>query len=385
MIETGFAYIASLMAIGGLIRLTETTTRHRLFDYLPGVVMLYFIVMVLASLGLWSWTDDVSAVNSTLKSDLLPAMIFLLLAKADLRRIVKLGPRMLLAFAAATISIMIGFVVAFAIFQNWLEPHAWKAFAALSGSWMGGTGNMLAVQAALEVPDSSIGYTLLMDSVDYALWVVILLALVPFANRFNRWSGADSGVIDKVSASLAAAETGKPIDLTSILFLLGAALTVSAVSQALAAYAPTSAFFSTGTWVIFIATLIGVLAAMTPLGRMPGAIELGNVLLYAMIGLIASQADFAGLTKAPLYIAAGLVVLAVHGLCLAAAAKVFRLDLFSCGVASLANIGGVASAPILAAAYSEALVPIGVLMALLGYIVGTGGGLFVGKLLSLMI
>ena len=139
---------------------------------------------------------------------------------------------------------------------------------------------------------------------------------------------------------------------------------------------------TTTTWVVLIVTVLGVIGAVTPLGRIPGSGELATVMLYVIIALIASRASFAELSKAPVYIIAGLVILAVHGSLMIAVAKLFRLDLFSLGVASLANIGGVASAPILAAAYSRVLIPVGVLMAMLGYIVGTAGGLLVGRILS---
>lgn len=107
-------------------------------------------------------------------------------------------------------------------------------------------------------------------------------------------------------------------------------------------------------------------------------------MLYTIVALIASRANFAELTKAPIYIISGFVILGIHALLLSLIGKLLKLDLFTLGVASLANIGGVASAPILAGAYSEALVPIGVLMALMGYIVGTGGGILVGKILSIL-
>jgi uncharacterized membrane protein len=106
------------------------------------------------------------------------------------------------------------------------------------------------------------------------------------------------------------------------------------------------------------------------------------LMLYLIIALIASRANLAELTQAPLYIALGLMILLFHGLIMLVMAKWLKLDLFTCGVASLANIGGVASAPILAASYSKSLIPVGVLMAMIGYIVGTGGGLLVGKVLS---
>ena len=374
------------MLLGGSIRLLETRSSSRLFNYLPGVVALYFIVMVMAAVGVWEQTESVNKTYSGVKNNLLPAMIFLMLMKGDLRKIIDLGPRMLLAFAISAISIGLGFVIAYAVLGAWLAPDAWKAFAALSGSWMGGMGNMAAIQGALQVPDTAMGYALLMDSVDYALWVILLLALVPYAAAFNRWTKSNTDTIDRIGEKLEAeaAEADKPIDFTALVFLLGAALGASAVAQAIASILPATTFFTATTWAVLIATVFGVIAAMTPMGRMAGSSELANVMLYAIIGLIASRADLAGLGAAPLYVVAGLMVLLVHGLAMVAAAKLFKLDLFSLGVASLANIGGVASAPILAAAYSRALIPIGVLMAMLGYIIGTGGGLLVGKILSLL-
>jgi uncharacterized membrane protein len=112
--------------------------------------------------------------------------------------------------------------------------------------------------------------------------------------------------------------------------------------------------------------------------------ELGNMMLYLIVALIASRANFTELTQAPLYIVSGFMIIAIHVTVMVLFAKLFRLDLFSLGVASLANIGGVASAPILASAYSKALIPIGVLMAMMGYIVGTFGGLMVGKILEIL-
>jgi uncharacterized membrane protein len=105
-------------------------------------------------------------------------------------------------------------------------------------------------------------------------------------------------------------------------------------------------------------------------------------MLYLIVALMGSKANFAELSQAPFYIFCGFMILVIHAVLLAVIAKLLKLDLFTCGVASLANVGGVASAPILAAAYSEVLVPIGVLMGMLGYVLGTGGGLLVGKILS---
>lgn len=386
VITDGFTYIAVLVALGGVLKLLERNSNGRFFEYVPAIVLLYFGVMLLSTFGLWTRNAEITASYSAVKNNLLPAMIFLMLLKSDLRQIRKLGRKMLIGFFAASITIAIGFAVSFAIFHNYLAPDAWKTFAALSGSWMGGTGNMAAIQGALQVPDSSMGYTLLIDSIDYAIWVVLLLALVPYARIFNRWSRADTEALDLVGERLNkhGAPDERPIELTDLLFLTGLALLVSAVVQHFAADLPTGSFMTSTTWTVLIVTVAGVVGAMTPLGRMSGSMEIAAVMLYVIVALIASRANFAELTQAPAYILSGLLILVIHGILLALVARVFRLDLFTCGVASLANIGGVASAPILAAAYSQALVPIAVLMAMLGYIIGTGGGLLVGRMLSLI-
>jgi len=383
MIENGFSYLAVLMMMASSIVYIEKRSQHKLFEYLPAIVILYFVVMLASTFGLWEKTESITATYKGIKSNLLPAMIFLMLLLADMREIFKLGKKMLLTFLLASVSIALGFVGMFALLHTSFGAESWKAFAALSGSWMGGTANMLAIQGALNLPDSAMGYTLLIDSIDYAIWVMILLALVPFAKKFNHWTKADTSVIDEVGERLALKEENKkPMDFASLFFLLGTALLVSALAQYGASFLPTTSFLTTTTWIVIIATVAGIGFAMTPLAKLSGSSELANIMLYLIVALIASRANFAELTEAPLYIFAGFVIITIHVVIMVIFAKLFKLDLFSLGVASLANIGGVASAPILASAYSKALIPIGVLMAMMGYILGTFGGLMVGKILE---
>ena len=383
MIENGFTYLAVLILIASSIVYIEKKSQHILFEYLPAIVIIYFLVMLASTFGLWEKTESVTATYKSVKSNLLPAMIFLMLLLADMREIFKLGKKMILTFLLASVSIALGFIGMFALFHSSFGTEAWKPFAALSGSWMGGTANMVAIQGALNLPDSAMGYTLLIDSIDYAIWVMILLALVPFAKRFNTWSKADTSVIDEVGERLALKEKNKkPMDFASLFFLLGTALLVSVLAQYGAGFLPTTSFLTSTTWIVIIATLSGIFFAMTPLAKISGSSELANIMLYLIVALIASRANFTELTQAPLYIFAGFVVIAIHVTIMVIFAKLFKLDLFSLGVASLANIGGVASAPILASAYSKALIPIGVLMAMMGYILGTFGGLMVGKILE---
>jgi len=385
MVENGFAYLTLLIFIASAIVFLEKRTKHKLFEYLPSIVIIYFSVMLFSTFGLWQKTQSITTTYTFLKSNLLPAMIFLMLLSADMREIIKLGKKMILTFLLASVSIAVGFIGMFALFHTYFEPDAWKAFAALSGSWMGGTGNMVAIQGALDLPDSAMGYTLLIDSIDYAIWVMILLALVPFARTFNLWSKADTSIIDEVGEKLALKEEKKrSMSFVSLSVLLTVSLLVSFLSQYIASWLPTTAFLTETTWVVIIATISGILFAMSPLAQMSGGSQLGSMMLYLIVALIASRANFAELTEAPLYIIAGFVIIAIHGSIMILFAKLFKLDLFSLGVASLANIGGVASAPILASAYSRALIPIGVLMAMMGYIVGTFGGLMVGKVLEMI-
>ena len=137
MITDGTSYLALLIFIASAIVWIEHKSRAKLFEYLPSIVIIYFVVMLLATFGLWQKTDAITTTYKSLKTLLLPAMIFLMLLLADMRQILRLGRKMLLTFVLASVSIGIGFVVMFALFHTHFAPQSWKAFAALSGSWMG--------------------------------------------------------------------------------------------------------------------------------------------------------------------------------------------------------------------------------------------------------
>jgi len=394
MITTAFPYLTILLVIASMLVYLEASTKAKFFDYLPAIVILYFTVMILSTLGVWSntneegkiiYSQEVTSIYKAFKSNLLPAMIFLMLLQSDIRKILKLGKKILLTFFLASISISLGFIIMFALFHNFFEADAWKAFGALSGSWMGGTGNMLAIQSALELPDTKMGYVLIIDSIDYAIWVMILLALVPFAKKFNTWTKADGTILEILGATLNGEKEQKSISFPSLFMLLGLALLVSVVAQTLAPLFPTTSFLSNTTWVVIFATIAGISLGMTPLSKEASASPLANIMLYLIVALIASRANFTQLTQTPLYIVAGFIIILIHATIMILFAKLFKLDLFSLGVASLANIGGVASAPILAGTYHKSLIPIGVLMAMMGYIIGTFMGLGVSAILEMIV
>lgn len=385
MITNGFTYIAFLIFLAATLVMLEKKTKSKFFKYAPPVVLLYLLSMVFCTAGLW----DMAATKATygvLKNNLLYAMVFVMLLRCDIRKILKLGPRMLGGFFSASVSIAIGFVVTYAFLHTQMGQDAWKALAALCGSWMGGSGNMIAIQAALDIGETDMAYALVVDSINYSIWVMFLLWVINFAPQFNKWTKADTTVLDEVSKRLEADIAVKDDKITfhGLIFLIGGGLLVSAISQNIGiAIQKVAPFFDKATWTVLVVTTLGLIFAVTPVAKIPGSSEVSNVLLYSVIALLASRASFAELTDAPLWIAAGFMILAIHGIILLAVAKIFKLDMFTCGVASLANIGGSASAPILAGSYSGSLVPVGVLMALMGYVIGTGGGLIVGKLMSM--
>lgn len=182
------------------------------------------------------------------------------------------------------------------------------------------------------------------------------------------------------------------MNFPGLLFLIGGSLLVSALSQnagnAIFEWTKTliggnTPWIDSATWTVLVVTIIALVAAVTPIGKIAGAAELSNVMLYIVIALLASRASLLELTDAPVWIISGFMILAIHGIILVVIAKIFKLDMFTRGVASLANIGGKASAPVLAASYSGALVPVGVLMALMGYIIGTGGGILTANIMRL--
>ncbi len=378
MIRTVWPYLALMLLAAGLFPMLERQLRWRLFNVMPPIVLTYLLVTSLAVTGLWQVNADIQAAQKLIISRLLPVLLFLLMINCDLRAIFRLGPRVLGVFFSTTVCLFIAFVATYLMFRSLLPAMGWQPLAALSGSWVGGSANMVAVKEAIAMPDTGLAMSLLTDALCYSLWVAVLFSLARLAPAFNRWTRAVS------SADIVAQvrKPSQPVTPDAVLLWLGMALAVSVVSSWLGAQLPTSAFLSATSWTILIATAAGVIAAHTPLSRFPGASAISGALLIFVVAVLASQSNFEGIAAAPLYILCGLSILAIHAVLLALLAKLFRFDLYLCGISSLAHVGGVAATPVLAAAYSPALVPVGILLALLGYILGTGFGLMMAKVLS---
>jgi uncharacterized membrane protein len=380
VIHTAWPYLAVMLLVAGLFPALERRFGWKLFSVLPPIVLVYLLVTALAVSGLWSVTVEIHAAQSMLVSRLVPALLFLLMINCDLRAIWALGPRVLGVFACTSVSLFVAFIATFLIYRHWLPGDAWQPIAALSGSWVGGTANMVAVKQAIGMSDAHLAMSLLTDAVCYSMWVVVLFSVARLAPAFNRWTKAKSSG----DLPLAPVKTQAPITPDSVLLWLGVALLAAALAGWVAGYLPTSSMLSATTWTILLATAAGLIVAHTPLARFPGASAISGAMLIFVVAVLASQSNFEGISAAPLYLLCGVTILGIHAVLLVLAAKLFRFDLYLCGISSLAHIGGVAATPILAASYSAALVPVGILLGLLGYILGTGFGLVVASVLKML-
>ncbi|OCS92499.1 DUF819 domain-containing protein [Caryophanon latum] len=386
MIQDGFMYVSVLVALAAVMVFIEKKFgKTKFMKFIPGIVLIYIGAALMQTFGLFESNESTEAAYSNVRWALLPAMLFLMLLKCDIRVVIKLGPKMLGSFAVAVFSIACGFVLVYALLQSFYVEDTWKAFGALAGSWTGGSANMVALQSILDVPETIFGYVLMMDTINYAVWVMFMFWLVPFADRFNKWTKADTSFTNTINLNTDNITDDQGAKFEHILYLLGIGLLVSSLSSFFGNQLPVIGDIINGTtWTIVIASVLGLILALTPLSRIPGTFDVSNVMLYIVVALIASHSDFSDIAQAPIYIISGFLIMGVHLIIMLILGKLFKLDLFTLGIASLANIGGMASAPMLAAAYNKALIPVGVIMALMGSFLGTYFGMAIGKILSLL-
>ncbi|RLA74031.1 MAG: DUF819 domain-containing protein [Epsilonproteobacteria bacterium] len=376
MITNPLVYLFILALTASVFAILELKTKWKFFKFIPSVVLIYAFSMFFASLGMFEYNEEITSIYKKTKTNLLPAMLFLMLLSVDIRLFFKLGRKLIISYILAVTSL--GFAFIFIAFVFNFNSDMSGAFAALAGSWMGGTANMVAVGSALHVEDSAFGYALIVDSVNYTIWVALLLFIVPFSKVFNKFIGTKSS--DEVLGDIGCAcNIGAKRYWLLIVLSVVVSLLVQVVTEILADQ--NLLFISSTTTMVVLATIFGVLASFTKLKNLNGSSEVANSMLFMLIALIGSRAVFEEFSGVGIYVLAGFLILVLHAIIMMIGAKIFKLDLFSISVASLSNIGGVASAPILAATYNKNLVSVGVLMAIMGYIIGTFGGLLVGSII----
>lgn len=391
VITNGFTYIAFLMFIAGALLALEKYTKWKIFNVVPPLVFIYVLNMVFCTMGLYA-SDACSDTYSALKNNLLYAMIFVMLLRCDFKKLAKLGRRMVAIFLGCSLTLFIGFLIGYPIFKHALGTDTWAAVAALFASWVGGSANMAAMQAALPVDAGAYSCALALDTVCYSLWIALLLLAVRYAPKWNKATKADTSKLQAV-ADAAAAEVAKEkrsADSADWIFLIGLSLIVSAVSQFVGAKLSETltnaglAVFDKGTITTLFVTVLGLICALTKIGKLPAVEELSNVYLYAVVSLLASTASVVDLISAPMWVVYGVFILVVHVVLMYLLSKIFHWDLCMVSTASLANIGGSASAPIVASAYDASYAGIGVLMGVLGAAVGNFFGIGMGQILKLL-
>ncbi len=383
------------MFIAGTLLFLEKKAKWKVFNVVPPLVWIYVINMVFCTMGLYN-SEGVSAAFGSIKNNILYAMIFVMLLRCDFRKLGKLGPRMFAIFLGSAFTLAVGFLVLYPVFKGALggAEKTWGATAALYASWVGGSANMAAMEDAMPVDPGSYSCAMALDTVCYSLWIALLLLAVRYANKWNQSVKANTNGLDAI-AEAANAEVAKDqkhhATAADWIFLIGLSLMVSAVFQWLGTAAAGGLksigldMFDKGTCITVFTTIFGLICAMTPLGKLPAVEELSNVYLYAVVSLLASTASVTDLLSAPMWVVYGLLVLVIHVVLMFLLCKLFHWDLCMCSTASVACIGGSASAPIIATAYDASFAGIGVLMGVLGAAIGNFCGLGMGALLHLFV
>ncbi|WP_028566768.1 DUF819 family protein [Salisaeta longa] len=344
-----------------------------IFKFLPPVIWAYFVPMLATTFGI---IPADSVVYDWMSTYLLPFSLFLLMMTVDLKAILRLGPLALGMMLAGTLGIVIGGPLTFAVFGGFFEdPVAWKGFAALSGSWIGGTANLVAMKQSFGTPDSTLAPLLVVDVVAGYGWMGILIVLSSYQQTFDRWVGADTSAVEKMNQRMTDDSTKRPITIEQLAMIVGLGLVAAVGSRQLGGLFPAlgdPTIISASTWAILLVVTIGLLLSFTPLRRLEdvGASRVGYVALYLLLTSIGAKANLQAVLDVPLYLAAGAFWIAIHVVVLLIAARLLRAPLFFVATGSMANVGGAASAPIVAGVYSPALAPVGLLMGVAGYILG---------------
>ena len=395
VIENGFTYIAFLMFLcGGLLAL-QKYAKWKIFDIMPPLVWIYLIGMICCTAGMFN-SEGVSAAYGVLKNNLLYAMIFVMLLRCDFKKIAKLGVRLIAIFLGCSVTLAVGFIVFYPILKEAMGggEKTWAATAALFASWVGGSANMAAMEASYGelIDKGAYACALALDTVCYSVWIALLLMMVKHSGKWNKATKADTSKLDALAeaANAEVAKEQKKATGADWVFLIGLALIVSALSQKVGLAMNTGfksvglAMFDKGTCTTVFVTVLGLICAMTPLGKLPAVEELSSILLYAVVAMLASQAPLNALLESPMWVLYGFLILVVHVALMFVLSKIFHWDLCMVSTASVANIGGSASAPIIACAYSDSFAGIGVIMGVLGAAIGNFLGLGMGAILQML-
>ena len=408
LITNDAVVLGILMALLAFVFVTARSERpswRRFYGVVPSLLVCYFLPSVLTTLGVYDPAQ--SNLYFVASRYLLPASLVLLTLSIDLPAIMRLGPKAGVMFLAGSFGIIVGGPLAIVIVGLFnpevvggAGPDAvWRGLTTVAGSWIGGGANQTAMKEVFEVGDDLFSAMIAVDVIVANIWMAVLLFGVGRSARIDAFLRADNSAIDEVRARVEAyrAEVTRVPELTDTMIVLGAGFGVTGICHFLAdriapwlaANAPalerfslTSSFF----WLVVFATTGGLLLSGTRARELEGvgASRIGSALLYVLIASVGMQMNLLAVTENPGLFAVGAVWITFHALVLLAVAKLIRAPYFFLAVGSQANVGGAASAPIVASAFHPALAPVGVLLAVLGYALGTYGAWLCGQLMRVV-
>jgi uncharacterized membrane protein len=377
LISSPIGVLAVLAFVAAFFFAIEQKTQAKLFQYLPPLLFIYATPVFLNNFDV---IPSSSPVYSGLSAYLLPAFIVLMLIKVNVPAVVRVMGKGVLVMLMGTAGVMVGAVVAYMIVHSQLSDDAWTGYGALAGSWIGGTANMAATAEMLGTSAEQFGLAVIADNVVYIVWLPLLLTSRDFAERFNRWARVPK---ERLAAMDAAAEMHVEEDhaptMPQYLFLIAVVIGITWIGTALApviaGWIATNApaiedVFGVSTVRILLVTTLALLLSTTQVSKLPNSTAMGTALIYVFVAGMGARASVEGLDQAGWFVAGAFIWIAIHGLFCLAGAWLFRVDVHSVAIASAANIGAAASAPIVAAHHRPSLVPASILMALLGYAMG---------------
>ena len=373
MIQHPFALITVLAIIElAILWSANLPVLSGFFNIISPIFFIYFLPMLASSLGL---IDPQAPVLNLVTTHLLPSALFLLLVSVDIRAIFRLGPRALGIFLIGSAGVMSGTVLAFLVFKPVIGAHYWGGFAALCASWTGGSANMIAVKEALSVPDQVFSPIVVVDTIIPYCWMGLLIALARLQPVFDRWNCPDTGILTTLRHTTSSIPNEKTRwSFAGTLIILVCAFLASILTVYASAFLPViKNVLSRSAWSVILITITALGLSLTPLRQLNkyGAGQIGSWILYFVLAGIGAKAALTDFSSSIVLLGAGGIIILTHLFFLLTGARLLRLPLSLVAAASQANIGGVASAPVVAAVFDPSLASVGLLMAITGNILGT--------------
>ncbi len=374
LITHPYALLAIMMLIPVFFIGLEKKTNWKLFKYFPPIIWIFVAPIIMSSFKL---IPTESPTYSNFKAFAVPMFIILMLLDVDIRATMKIALRSMGVVVLGSIGVVIGGMVAFFMLKDHLEPEAWRGFGALVGSWIGGTGNMAAVAEAVSTPPTLMGIVVLADTFIFILYFPLLFAAKNWGKAFSKFTKVKEEDSEKVYQAVnELKQKSTDVKYLDVLTLFGVGFVLIWVIELIAGLLPVvPGIFTQKTWQILILTTSGLILASTPFRKIAGTGALSMALVYTYLSMIGAQADIGQIASAPYFMLAGIICMIVHLIFCVLAARLFKVDIHLTVIASVAAIGGAASAPVVAAYHRKELVPVAILLALIGYALGNYLGL----------